>query len=329
MLAAWYERNGVACDVLQVGELACPEPAAGEVRIKLYASGVNPSDVKSRKTRPLAGPKVIPHSDGAGVIEAVGAGIDAGRIGERVWTWNAQWQRAYGTAAEAIVLPSEQAVELPDHCSFEVGACIGIPVLTAIHALSLLGDIRGKTLLVTGAATAVGHYVSQIAVGDKGARVIGTVGSESKAAHAAAVGVSDTINYKTENVAERLLALTNGEGVDGVIDMDFSTTAPLASTGAIANHATIVSYGSNKSDEVAIPYREFLFRCLSLRQFAIYVITAEQREYVLSEAQRLLASNVLKHTIASRFPLAQIVAAHEAVETGNNGSFGNIVITLT
>lgn len=328
MLAAWYEKNGAAGDVLQVGELACPEPAAGEVRIKLSVSGVNPSDVKSRKTRPLAGPRVIPHSDGAGVIEAIGTGVDPSRIGERVWTWNAQWQRAYGTAAEAIVLPSEQAVQLPDHCNFETGACVGIPVLTAIHALSLLGDIRGKTVLVTGAATAVGHYVCQLAVGDKGARVIGTVGSDSKAAHALAAGVSDTINYKTENVAERLLALTHGKGVDGVIDMDFSTTAPLASTGAIADHATIVSYGSNKSDEVAIPYREFLFRCLSLRQFAIYVITPEQRRHVLSEAVRLLESNLLDHTIASRYPLDEIVAAHQAVETGNQGRFGNIIITL-
>ena len=328
MLAAWYEKNGAACDVLHVGELPCPEPASGEVRIKLYASGVNPSDVKTRKARALAGPKVIPHSDGAGVIDAVGEGVDTARIGKRVWTWNAQWQRAFGTAAQAIVLPSEQAVQLPDNCSFEVGACVGIPLLTAIHALSLLGDIRGKTILVTGAATAVGHYVCQIAVRDRGARVIGTVGSESKAAYARSAGVSDTIDYKTEDVAERILTITKGKGVDGVIDMDFSTTAPLASTGAIANHSTIVSYGSNQADAVAIPYREFMFRCLSLRQFAIYMITPEQREYVLSEAERLLKGNMLKHCIASRYSLAQIVAAHEAVETGNAGQCGNVVITL-
>lgn len=328
MLAAWYEKNGAARDVLRVGELDCPEIGAGEVRIKLHASGVNPSDVKSRKNRPLAGPKVIPHSDGAGVIDAVGAGVDPSRIGERVWTWNAQWQRPYGTCADYVVLPSEQAVYLPDNCSFEAGACVGIPVLTALQALSYFGDIRGKTLLVTGAATAVGHYVCQIAVRDKGARVIGTVGSEDKAAHARAAGVSATIDYKTENVAERILALTDGKGVDGVVDMDFSTTAPLAATGAFANHATIVSYGSNNHDAVAIPYREFMFRCLSLRQFAIYVITPEQRAHVLSEASRLLASGILDHTIASRFPLAEIAAAHEAVESGNNGKFGNIVITL-
>lgn len=177
MKAVWYERNGEARDVLTVGEMPTPEPGSGEVRVKLRSSGVNPSDVKSRRGRPLAGPRVIPHSDGAGVIDAVGEGLPASRTGERVWTWNGQWKRPFGTAAEFITLPTNQAVRLPDGIDFAAGACLGIPALTAMHAVRLLGPVTGKTVLVTGAASAVGHYAVQIAVA-RGAGVIGTASAE-------------------------------------------------------------------------------------------------------------------------------------------------------
>lgn len=328
MLAAWYEQNGAASEVLKVGELPDPLPNKGEVRVKLSASGVNPSDVKTRAGRPLAGPKVVPHSDGAGVIDQVGEGVSADRIGERVWVWNGQWKRAYGTAAQYITLPVEQAMFLPDECSFEAGACFGIPLLTACHALSLLGDIKGQTLLVTGAASGVGHYVTQLASRIKGARVIGTVGSEAKAQYALSAGAFATIDYKQEDVAKRLLELTDGEGVAGVVDMDFSSTAPLATTGCIANHSTIVSYGSNIADKVELPYREFMFRCLTLCQFAVYELTAKQREDVLAEVQRILPLGILDHGIASEFSLQDVVAAHTAVESGNGGKPGNVVLTI-
>lgn len=154
MRAAYYEANGAARDVLVVGDMDRPEPAAGEVRVRLATSGVNPSDVKSRagSNRKMAYPRVVPHSDGAGTIEAVGAGVDPGRIGERVWIWNGQWRRPFGTAAEFIALPAIQAAHLPDGTSFEAGACLGIPALTARHAVSIDGPVAGQSILVSGGA---------------------------------------------------------------------------------------------------------------------------------------------------------------------------------
>ncbi|MGB6118001.1 MAG: alcohol dehydrogenase catalytic domain-containing protein, partial [Mesorhizobium sp.] len=150
MLAAWYERNGAAREVLVVDEMETPDPGPGEVRVAIHASGANPSDVKSRAGRPLIGPRVIPHSDGAGIIDAVGKGVEHGRIGERVWVWNAQWKRPFGTAAQGCIVPSAQAVRLPAKTSFAAGACLGIPALTALHAVRLLGPIGGRSVLVTG-----------------------------------------------------------------------------------------------------------------------------------------------------------------------------------
>ena len=180
MRSAWYSKNGAAREVLKVGELPTPMPAPGEVRVKLATSGVNPSDVKSRLGRPLGTERIVPHSDGAGVIDMVGDGVSSSRIGERVWIWNGQWQRPMGTAAEYIALPEAQAVRLPVTTDFAAAACLGIPAMTACQAIHLLGDISGKTVLVIGASSAVGHYAAQLAV-IGGAEVIGTVGSAEKA----------------------------------------------------------------------------------------------------------------------------------------------------
>ena len=216
MKAVWYEKNGDARDVLVHGEMPTPEVGPSEVRVKISVSGVNPSDVKSRKGRALIAPRIVPHSDAGGIIDAVGAGVPKNRLGQRVWTWNGQFGRPFGTCAEYIVLPEAQAVALPDNTSFDAAACMGIPGLTAFEAVRRCGDLKGKTILVIAAAAAVGHYAAQMAVLG-GARVIGTVSSETKAAHARAVGVSETINYKTENVAQRVLVLTGGRGVDAII----------------------------------------------------------------------------------------------------------------
>src|SRR6266851_5673889 len=165
MRAAYYEANGPASKVLRVENMTTPEPGTGEVRIKLATSGVNPSDVKSRegRTRKIAFPRVIPHSDGAGVIDKVGAGVPQSRVGERVWIWNAQWKRPFGTAAELVALPSRQAVRLPDTVGFEVGASLGIPALTAHRAVTTDGSVAAQTVLVSGGAGAVGRYAIQFA----------------------------------------------------------------------------------------------------------------------------------------------------------------------
>ena len=166
MKAVWYSQNGPAQDVLQFGDLPTPQAGPGEVRLRLLTSGVNPSDVKSRRARPVTDALIVPHSDGAGVIDQVGQGVDPARLGQRVWTWNAQWQRSMGTAAEYVVLPQDQAVRLPEGTDFAAGACLGIPALTAVQAVvwaeRLAGDLRGQRVLVVGAASSVGHYITQL-----------------------------------------------------------------------------------------------------------------------------------------------------------------------
>ena len=325
MRAAWYSKNGEARDVLVIGELPTPTPAPGEVRVKLATSGVNPSDVKSRSGRPLGSERIVPHSDGAGIIDAVGDGVPSTRIGERVWIWNGQWQRPMGTAAEYIVLPDKQAVILPDSTDFAAAACLGIPAMTAFQAVRLLGDIAGKTVLVIGASSAVGHYVAQLAV-IRGAKVFGTVGSADKAKHALAAGVETTINYKTESVADRVKELTAGRGVDAIVDMDFSTTVQLLGNGGLGPHGTLVSYGSNAYGDIAVPYRALLWNSVSLRFFLVYDLTPHDRRAVVDGLSQLLAARPMLHTVGARFRLDDVAAAHEAVEGG--GVIGNVIVEL-
>lgn len=327
MFAAWYCRNGAARDVLELGRLPKPQPRANEVLVRLYASGVNPSDIKARRGRPLGNmPRIVPHSDGAGMIEAVGEGVAPARIGQRVWVWNGQWQRPLGTAAEYIALPAVQAVELPDRVSFAEGACLGIPMQTAFHALRMAGELSGKTLLVTGAASSVGNYVTQIASRHFGARVIGTVGSLEKATHALAAGADHVIDYKKEDVAAQIMELTRGYGVDAIIDMDFSSTAQWLGSEALAPHGEVICYGSNNMEQVPIPFRPVLFRSLSLRFFLVYELRPEERRAALRGIGELLRDAQFEHAIGARFPLEEIVQAHEAVEAGR--LIGKVVLDI-
>jgi len=325
MRAAWYCKNGEARDVLIVGELPDPVAGPGEVRIRMATSGVNPSDVKSRRARPLSHEKIVPHSDGAGVIDQVGSGVPASRISERVWTWNAQWQRPMGTASEFVVLPSAQAAHLPDAIDFAAGACLGIPALTAIQAVRLSGDVAGKKVLVIAASSAVGHYVSQL-LSLAGAHVIGTVGSPEKAKHAQAAGVHEVIAYKTEAVADRLKALTNGQGVDVIIDMDFSSTSALLAAGGLAPHGRVVCYGSNVATDLSINFKTLLFNSLELKFFLVYDLQAADRAAALKQLGNLLQRNRLQHTISRSFTLTDTAQAHESVEAGQD--IGNVVVTF-
>ncbi|MDB5405672.1 MAG: NADPH:quinone reductase [Rhodospirillales bacterium] len=326
MKAAWYSQNGAAREVLVVGDLPTPEPAAGEVRVRLHSSGANPSDVKSRRNRPVTAERIVPHSDGAGIIDKVGAGVPSSRVGERVWIWNGQWQRPMGTAAEFIALPSEQAVLLPENTDFAAAACLGIPALTAFQAVHLLGEIAGKTILVIGASSAVGHFTTQIATRQAGARVIGTVGSAEKAAHARKAGAEATIDYKTENVAERVKSLTGRRGADAIIDMDLSTTATLLEHDVLAPHGTLVCYGSNVGGNVPVFFPKLLTRSHDLRFFLVYDLTKEDRRSALSGIGEMLLAGTLDHVIGARFGLDDIAAAHEAVEGGR--LIGNVVVTM-
>jgi NADPH2:quinone reductase len=273
-------------------------------------------------------PLIVPHSDGAGVIEAVGAGVPGSRVGERVWLWNGQWQRALGTCAQYIALPAAQAVALPAGTDFAAGACMGIPGLTAVQAVILAerlsGDLRGQTVLVTGASSAVGHYITQM-VTLLGGRVIGTVGSEAKAAHARSAGMQEAIFYKTESVPERVKAVTQGRGADVIIDMDFSTTAAWASEGALAPHGQVVCYGSNAL-EVPLPFRPWLYQSMGVKFFLVYSLTPADRLAAVARLSSLLAAGQLQHSIGARYALDQVVQAHRMVEEGQ--TVGNVVIDL-
>lgn len=323
MRAAWYEHNGPAAQVLRVGQQPIVEPGPGEVLVRVVCSGVNPSDVKSRAgSRPVREGIVVPHSDGAGIIER-GDGVDVKRVGERVWVWNAQYKRPYGTAAEYVALPAEQAVALPDNTAFDAGACLGVPALTAYHAVELAAVEPGHSVLVIGGASAVGFYAAQMARAC-GANVIATVGSDAKASLLYDAGFSDVIFYRKEPIAERVLAMTEGGGVNAIIDMDFSSTVSLVDQGGIAAHGRYVCYGSNDRGQIPLNFAAWLPRSLSLHFFLVYELTQAQRRRAIDGVQELLLCDGLRHHIGPRFGLEDIVAAHEAVEGGVTP--GNVIV---
>jgi len=324
MQAAYYERNGPAREVLRIGEIQTPSAGPGEVRVKLAASGVNPSDVKSRQgsTRKIAFPRVIPHSDGAGVIDDVGDGVPKSRIGERVWVWNGQWKRAFGTAAEFIVVPTAQAVALPGNVSFEAGACLGIPAMTAIHAVVLAKATKDTTLLVSGGAGAVSQYVIQFAKA-QGATVITTVSSPEKAKAAHEAGADHTVDYKRESVGERVMEITGNRGVDVTIEMDLAANAKLIPN-VLRPKGSVIVYGTGP--EAVLPAAFCLVNSIRLQFFLVYELDAAERERALAAINSALKTgSLLNRILQPTYSLADTIAAHEAVE---RGTIGNVIVTF-
>jgi NADPH2:quinone reductase len=325
MLAAWFERLGPARETLHVGEMADPIPGPGEVRVRLHASGVNPSDVKRRMGAtgaPPPYPRTVPHSDGAGVIDKVGAGVPSSRVGERVWVYNGQWERAHGTAAESIALRSEQAVRLPEGTSFVEGACLGIPAMTAHRCVFADGPVQGQTLLVTGGAGAVGGYAIQLARWG-GATVIATVSSEEKARVAKDFGAHHVINYKTGNVAQQVKELTGGQGVHRIVDVDFGGNLE-TSFAVLRENGTLAMYATAGNLTPVVPARTQMLRNITVRGVLVYTMEDSAKAQACQDITRWLESGSARHLIAARFPLREIVAAHELQESGKY--IGNIVI---
>ncbi len=324
MQAGYYEKNGAARDVLRVGDVETPHAGAGEVRVKLATSGVNPSDVKSRAgaTRKIAWPRLIPQSDGAGVIDQVGDGVPQSRIGERVWVWNGQWRRPFGTAAEYIALPSALAVPLPASVSFEAGACLGIPAMTAIHAVALAAADKNTTLFVSGGAGSVSQYVIQFAKA-KGARVITTVSSDEKGQIAREAGADHTIDYKHEDVVARTMEITGKHGADAVIEMDFAANAHLL-PGVLRPKGSVIIYGTG--GDVTLPAYFCLTQSIRLQFFLVYELDATERARAITGINAALETGQLINRVAQpTYPLADIAAAHEAVE---RGTIGNVIVTM-
>ena len=326
MRAVWYERQGPAGEVLQTGEIETPEPARGEVRVRLYASGVNPSDSKNRLgfRGPMKFPRVVPHSDGAGEIDRVGPEVDPSRAGQRVWVFNGQWKRPMGTAAEYIVLPAEQAVPLPSGMDFAQGACVGIPGMTAHRCLFADGPVHGKTLLVTGGAGAVGHCAIQLGKWG-GANVLTTVSSKGKADSARAAGADETVNYKTEDVAARVRDLTGGAGVDRIIEVDFGGNLG-ASLKILKNNGSIATYASMGDMEPKLPFYPFMFLNTLVRQVFVYTMPNEAKRQACDDLVRAMEEGRLTFPVAARYGLDGSAGAHELIE--EEKAMGNVILDI-
>jgi NADPH:quinone reductase len=318
MKAIAYSAFGAAADVLRPTELPTPDPAAGEVLVKLTHSGVNPSDVKSRAggrpgmTKPPFA-LIIPHSDGAGVIEAVGEGVDKARIGQKVWIWNGQWRRPLGTAAEMIALPASQAVSLPEGMRPDEGATLGIPGLTAAHCVFGAGKVAGKTLLVSGGAGAVGHDAVQLARWG-GARVIATA-SPTDFDRVRAAGAETVLDYRSPDLVAQLLELTQGRGVDRAVEVEFGLNAAMLAQ-VVAETGTVAAYGSALEMSPVLPFRDYLFKAITVDIVLVYLLDPIQRATAIDILHSAYAEGGLVPEIHARFPLSDCIAAHECVEAG-------------
>ena len=327
MRAATFSRPGPAQDVIEIIEVAMPEPGPGQVRVRVHASGVNPTDVKSRTylfPRVAHMVPVIPHLDGAGVIDKLGDGVSATRLGERVWLAIAQWRGSGGTCAEYVVIPENYAFPLADNMSFVEGACLGGPALTAVKAINLAGELAGKTVLVTAGASACGHYAIQMARA-AGATVIATISGDAKAELARAAGAAHTVNYKQENLAERIMALTDGRGVDHMTDMDMSSHLPLYPQ-LVAIGGSIAVYGSNELAADGVPTQDFFVRKLRLTGIFILLESDESIGAMAATVNAMCQRGELIHNVAATFPFARTAEAHDAVEQG--GIAGNMIVEI-
>ena len=328
MKAVWYERTGAAPDVLTFGDMPTPMAGPGEVRVRLEASGVNPADVGRRagSYRALEFPRVIPNSDGAGIVDQLGDGVTRLSVGQRVWLFNGQRNgRAFGTAAEYIALAEHLATPLPDNVSFAAGATLGIPCMTAWSCLFGDGPIAGQTVLVTGGAGAVGHYAVQLAKWG-GARVIATVSSAFKAEQARLAGADLVIDYKTEDVIAKTMAFTERRGVNRVVDVDFggniATTLKM-----MAMNSTIAVYATNGNRSPVVPMRELMERCIALRALVLFALPPPLLAAAQADISKWLAAGTRIHNVAAQFALSETAQAHLAVEKG--GKLGTVIVDCT
>ena len=316
MRAALYTETGDP-EVLSVVDVPTPEPGPGAVRVRVHAHGVNPTDCKRRSGArgPIPFDRVIPGYDGAGVIDAVGDGVDAARIGQRVWIWEGAHQKWDGTAAEQVVIPASRAMPLPGDTSFDDGACLGVPAMTACHALMLAGDLSGQTVVVTGAAGAVCNYAVQLAKA-MGATVIAVVrGEATRAEDAARAGADHIVNTDTDDLKKAVLSLTDGKGVACLIDVDLGAHLDIAWR-IVAMNGTIASFGSATNPTPVLDWPKFMYRNIRICGVAIFEVPEEAKLRAAAYVQSCLENGALWHRVDSRFPLDQIADGHARQETG-------------
>jgi NADPH2:quinone reductase len=316
MKAVWYDANGAAADVLIPGEMPMPMPEAGQVLVRLHASGVNPSDVKARAgSRPMAFPRVIPHSDGAGMVEAVGPGIAPSMVGARVFVRNGQWRRASGTAAEFIAIDADCVHPLPDNVGFETGAALGIPALTAAYAVLKDGPVDGQTVLIHGGGGTVARLAVQIAV-DSGATVIATTGDMSRADRVSDAGAATVLDYHDRDLVGAVKAAAGSAEVTRVIDPECGANIA-TSIDILAAKGIIVGYGSVLAPTPELPFLKMMFKNITLSSILVYLLAAEEAAAYAAIVTDMLERQALEVPIQAILPLHEAARAHQLVEAGN------------
>ncbi|MEM7197584.1 MAG: NADPH:quinone reductase [Pseudomonadota bacterium] len=328
MRAIIYEEFGSANEVLKLVTAAKPVAGAGEVLVHLRTSGVNPSDTKARAGARAIGQKppfaqIIPHSDGAGVIVAVGEGVAQSRIGERVWLWNCGWNRAFGSAAEYIAISQAHAVPLADNASFVVGATLGIPALTACHCVLGSGPVKDKTLLISGGGGTVGHLAIQIAK-THGAEVITTVSKDEDANAATAIGADLVLRYNSPDLAEQIMEFAT-DGIDHVIEVEFGSNVA-TNAAVIKECGRIVAYGSAKNITPQIPFYPLMFKAVTLDLVLVYLLSDKARAQAITHVNTMLAKEQIAPRIAKTFPLSECAAAHMMVEGARKA--GSVILQI-
>lgn len=323
MRAAWYEATGDAKSVLQYGEHSLPDMSDQQVLVRLHATGVNPSDVKTRAGgRGMAFPKIIPHSDGAGIVVATGDSCDPSLIGQRVYVRNGQWGRHSGTAAEYIAIEPEFLHALPDEVSFEVGAALGIPALTAAYAVFKDGPVDGVRLLIHGGGGTVARLAVQLAV-DAGAHVIATTSSDPTDLQN--LGCAGVIDYRTADMVTAAIKANDGLPFDRIIDaecgLNFAANAEL-----IAPKGVIVGYGSALSPTPEMPFMPLMFKNVTLSLILVYLLGAEEAQAYADIVADMLCEGRLDVPIAATLPLEEIATAHQMVEEGKR--HGAVILQL-
>ncbi|WP_326723127.1 NADPH:quinone reductase [Streptomyces sp. NBC_00243] len=318
MLASWYERQGPAVEVLRVGELPDPEPGPGEVRVRVTVSGVNPGDTKKRRGwlgSAMPYPRVIPHSDAAGVIDAVGDGVDARRSGQRVWVYGAQSYRAFGTAAQFTVVPEDLAVPLPEHLSDELGASLGIPGITAHRTVFADGPVDGRLVLVHGVLGGVGSLAAQLAHWG-GATVLATVRHGEDLDRVDPAVVSHAVALDQDDPAGAIRAYAP-RGVDRIVEVALSDNADLDAA-VVANDAVIAAYAT-RTDRPELPFWPLLFANVTLRLLGSDDFPAGARRQAARDLTAAAAIGALTVDIGDRRPLDEIAKAHDRVDAGGRG----------
>ena len=327
MRAALYRQFGPAREVLELCEVDTPSPGPGEVLVRLQTSAINPSDVKKRAGAfpdLLDSGFVIPNSDGAGVIESIGEGVDKGRKGERVWVYQAQHERRFGTAAEYVAISSNCAPRLPQNADFDIGACLGIPAMTAHRAVFADGEVEDKTLLIMGGGGRVGYYAIQWAR-HANAKVIATASNPNDKTACMDAGADHVVNHRAEDFARQVLEANKGALIDRVIDLEFGTNLPV-SVEVLRVGGTIAAYGSAQRPEPVLPFYKMMYKDLTVRMIIVYAMPDSAKDHAVADINSALSGGWLKHRIARSLPLDEIATGNEIVEAGE--SRGAVILEI-